>query len=95
MKYSIVFSVALMALVLSACNKPAVVAPAEVTIAVPGPAGPTGVTGATGSTGDTGVTGSTGSTGNAGSTGSKGDTGATGSNGKAGGDTVVVVPPAR
>jgi len=96
MKYSIVFSAVLMALSLSACDRPTVVTPAAVvTVPVPGPAGPTGAagsTGASGSTGYTGATGSTGSTGYTGSTGSTGDTGATGERGKTGGDTVVVVP---
>ena len=90
MKYSIVFSAALMALALSACDRPTVVTPpAVVTVPVPGPAGPTGATGSTGSTG---------STGNAGATGSTGDTGVQGQRGKTGGDTVVIVPaspPAR
>jgi hypothetical protein len=49
MKYSIVFSAVLMALALSACDKPTVVTPAAVvTVPVPGPAGPTGATGSTG-----------------------------------------------
>jgi hypothetical protein len=108
MKYPIVFSAVVMALALSACDKPTVVTPAAVvTVPVPGPAGPTGATGATGSAGDTGATGSTGSTGytgatgstgstgNTGATGSSGDTGATGERGKTGGDTVVIIPPAK
>jgi hypothetical protein len=105
MKYSIVFSAALMALALSACDRPTVVTPAAVvTVPVAGPAGPAGATGATGSagstgsTGSTGDTGATGSTGNTGATGSAGDTGATGERGKTGGNTVVIVPaspPAR
>ena len=50
MKYSIVFSAALMALALSACDKPTVVTPAAVvTVPVPGPAGPTVASGSTGS----------------------------------------------
>lgn len=90
MKYSIVFSAVLVALSLSACDRPTVVTPAAVvTVPVPGPAGPTG---ATGSTGYTGATGSTGATGYTGATGSTGDTGATGERGKTGGDTVVIVP---
>ena len=96
MKYSIAVSAVLMALTLSACDRPSVVAPAAViTVPVPGPAGPAGATGATGSAGDTGATGSTGSTGYTGATGSTGDTGATGERGKTGGDTVVIVPPAK
>ncbi len=88
MKYSIVFSAVLMALALSACDRPTTVVtpPAVVTVPVPGPAGPTGATGATG------YTGATGSTGDAGATGTTGDTGATGERGKTGGDTVVIVP---
>jgi len=99
MKYSIVFSVVLMALTLSACDKPPVVTPAAVvTVPVPGLAGPTGATGSTGSTGSTGYTGATGSTGDIGATGSTGDTGVQGQRGKTGADTVVIVPaspPAR
>ena len=41
MKYSIVFSAVVMAVALSACDRPTVVTPATI-IAVPGPAGPTG-----------------------------------------------------
>ena len=90
MKYSIAVSAVLMALSLSACDRPSVVAPtAVVTVPVPGPAGPAGATGAAG---DTGATGSTGSTG---ATGYTGDTGATGERGKTGGDTVVIIPPAK
>ena len=96
MKYSIVFSAVLMALTLSACDRPTVVTPAAVvTVPVPGPAGPTGATGSTGATGYTGATGdagATGSTGYTGATGSTGETGATGERGKTGGDTVVIVP---
>lgn len=84
MKYSMLFSAVLMALALSACDRPTIVTPSVVTnVPVPGPAGPTGATGSTGATGYTGATGSTGST---------GDTGATGERGKTGGDTVVIVP---
>ena len=58
MNYSIIITAAAMALVLTACDRPAaVVAPAVVT--VPGPAGATGSTGSTGSTGATGTTGAT------------------------------------
>lgn len=83
MKFSIIFSAALMALALSACDRPAVVTPAVVSVPTPvsGPAGPTGATGSTGSMGSTGSTGATG------------DTGADGQRGKTGGDTVVIVPP--
>lgn len=91
MKYSIIFSAGLMALALSACDRPAVVTPAVVTVPtpVPGPPGPTGATGSAGSTG------ATGSTGTMGITGATGDTGSQGERGKTGGDTVVIVPPPR
>jgi len=92
MKYSIMFSAVLMALALSACDKPTVVTPAAVVavpvpgpaVPVPGPAGPTGATGSTGSSGASGDTGATGSTGGTGATGSTGGTGATGSTGDTG-----------
>lgn len=90
MNYSIVLSAALVTLGLSACDRPAaVVTPQVVTVPVPGPAGPTGATGSMGSTGSVGSTGATGST------GTTGDTGMTGQRGATGGDTVVIVPPAR
>lgn len=93
MKYSMMFSAGLMALMLSACDRPTVVTPAVITVPtpVPGPAGPTGATGSTGDTGAQGYTGATGSTGDTGATGSTGDTGATGKTGD--GTTVIVVPP--
>jgi len=97
MKYSIIFAAVLAAFAVSACNKPTVVAPAVVTVPVPGPAGPTGATGSSGMTGPTGTSGATGSTGDTGATGSSGGTGATGATGepgKAGSETVIVVPPA-
>ncbi len=88
MKYSIVFTAALLALGLSACNKPADETPAAtVTVPVPGPAGPTGDTGATGAPGATGADGSMGA---AGATGVTGDTG---QRGKTGGNTVIIIPP--
>ncbi len=92
MKYSIVFSAAVMALALSACDRPTVVTTPAAVVAVPGPACATGATGSTGSTGAPGCPGATGSTGYTGATGSTGDTGATGERGKTGGDTVVIVP---
>ncbi len=99
MKYSMVFSAVLMALALSACDRPTVVTPAAVvTVPVPRPAGPTGATGSTGSTGATGYSEVTGSTGYTGATGSTGNTGVQGQRGRTGGDTVIVVPaspPAR
>ena len=51
MKYSVLLSALLVALTLSACDKPAVVTPTVVTVPVPGPAGPTGATGEAGKTG--------------------------------------------
>lgn len=95
MKYSIVFSAALVALALTACDRPAtVVTPAVVSVPTPVP-GPAGATGATGATGSAGSTGSTGYTGATGATGSTGDTGAEGQKGKTG-DTLVIVPaPAK
>lgn len=93
MKYSILFSATLMALVLSACDRPTVVTPATVVnVPVPGPAGPTGDTGATGYTGATGSTGGIGATGYTGATGSTGDKGDTGQSGN--GTTVIVAPAA-
>lgn len=86
MKYSIPLAMLVLALGLSACERPApttLVVPA----AVPGPAGPQGATGDQGSKGYTGDTGSTGYT------GAQGETGATGEKGRTGGDTIVVVPP--
>jgi hypothetical protein len=51
MKYSTVFPAVLMALALSACDRPTVVSPpAAVTVPVPAPAGPTGAAGSTGPT---------------------------------------------
>jgi hypothetical protein len=96
MKLKLVLSATMMALALSACDRPATVVTAPAVVTVPGPAGPTGATGSTGSTGTTGSTGdtgATGSTGNTGATGSTGDTGAQGQRGRTGGDTVVIVPP--
>jgi hypothetical protein len=95
MKYSILFSAALMALALSACDRPTVVTPATViNVPVPGPAGPTGVSGAPGVTGSTGDTGATGSTGDTGATGSTGFTGDKGDTGQSGSTTVIVAPAA-
>ena len=92
MKYSMVISAAIMALGLSACDRPTVVTtPAVVNVPVPGPAGPTGATGSTGATGYTGNTGATGNTGNTGATGAEG---AEGQRGK-GGSTVVIVPASK
>jgi len=91
MKVSIVLSMLAASLLLSACDRPAVIAPsAVVAVPVPGPAG------APGATGDTGATGSSGSTGTAGATGATGDTGDAGKRGPQGrsNDTTVVVVPA-
>lgn len=55
MNKTMLFS-ALLALTLSACDRPTVVT-------VPGPAGPAGATGASGSDGNTGSTGATGKSG--------------------------------
>lgn len=95
MKYSVIFPAVLVALTLSACDKPTVVQPTVVTVPapVPGPPGPTGATGSSGPTGSSGAPGMTGSTGDTGATGSSGGTGARGEPGKTGGDTIVVVPP--
>jgi hypothetical protein len=82
MKYSMIFPALVITLALTACD----MRPTPVVVTTPGPAGATGATGAKGSTG------STGSTGDTGATGSTGDTGA---RGKTGGDTTVVVVPAK
>lgn len=105
MKYSILITAVVSALVLSACDRPTTVVtpPAVVNVPVPGPAGATGATGSTGSTGATGYTGSTGATGSTGDTGAQGSTGYTGSTGATGatgdtgksGSTVVIVPGAK
>jgi hypothetical protein len=105
MQYSIPLAVLVLALGLSACDRPAettVVVPS----AVPGPPGPQGAPGEQGDTGSTGYTGQqgepgyTGAQGEPGSTGASGDTGATGATGSTGtqgetgdGTTVVIVPP--
>jgi len=97
MKHAIAISTisaVLLALGVSACNKPPAAAPTVVAVPVPGPAGPTGATGSSGMTGSSGSTGLTGPAGDTGATGSTGGSGAKGEPGKTGGDTVVVVPPA-
>jgi hypothetical protein len=63
MKYSIAFPAVLMALALSACDKPTAAPGPAVVVTVPGPAGPAGATGPTGDTGATGSTGEPGKTG--------------------------------
>ena len=59
MKYSMVFSAVLTALVLSACDRPTVATPTAVVTVPVGPAGPTGTTGSTGSPTATSPGGST------------------------------------
>ena len=78
MKYSTLLASTIMALGLSACDKPPTVVNVPATPStVPGPAGPQGDAGTQGATGTQGT---------------KGDTGNTGSPGKTDGDTIVVVP---
>lgn len=61
MKYSLIFSAALVALGLSACDRPTVVTPNPnvVTVPVPGPAGPPGAPGMPGEPGKPGKPGDT------------------------------------
>ena len=97
MNYSIPLAVLVMALGLSACDRPApqtVIVPAAVP-GPPGPAGATGDQGANGNTGSKGNTGDAGDTGAQGATGDPGATGRTGDKGKTGnsGTTTVVIPP--
>ena len=82
----------LLALGMTACDKPTVVNVPPATVVVPGPAGPQGATGNQGDTGATGSMGSTGRTGIDGAPGSAGATGATGATGD--GNTVILMPPA-
>jgi hypothetical protein len=103
MKYSVAVAVGLSVLVLGACERPSnVSAPAAVVmVPVPGPAGQQGEDGKPGTMGPGGMTGSTGMTGTAGMTGSPGmmgtesQQGEKGEQGKTGGDTTVVVVPAK
>jgi hypothetical protein len=110
MKYLILSATMIATLGLAACDRPATNTPAPVTVVVPGPAGATGATGATGNDGANGQaapagapgapgpqgqTGATGNDGTNGSNGSNGANGAKGEPGKTGGDTIVVVPPAK
>lgn len=82
MKLLTLTAAAVLALSLSACEKPTVVnVPAE-TVVVPVP-GPAGATGATGSSGDAGVQGETGRS---------GAEGVQGEPGKSGGDTTIIIP---
>lgn len=96
MKYSVVVAVGLSVLALGACEQPSPVstpaAPAVVMVPVPGPAGPQGEAGRTGTMGPSGTPGSPGVTG---STGMMGIEGEKGEQGKTGGDTTVVVVPAK
>jgi hypothetical protein len=102
MKYSLIL-VAIAALGLSACQKPAETpaAPAttviEVPVSVPGPAGEPGKPGAEGMPGATGAAGTTGDTGATGAAGNTGDTGASGKPGEEGkpGETIIVVPESK
>ena len=97
MKYSVAVAVVLSVLVLGACERPSnVSAPAAVVmVPVPGPAGPQGQEGKVGMSGPSGMTGSQGMTGSTGMMGTEGVKGATGEQGKTGGDTTVVVVPAK
>jgi Collagen triple helix repeat (20 copies) len=94
MKYSFVVAGVLSVLVLGACQRESVVADpaAVVMVPVPGPAGPQGAEGKTGTMGATGMVGSPGMTG---SPGMMGPDGVQGEQGKTGGDTTVVVVPAK
>lgn len=96
MKYSFVVASVLSVLVLGACQRESVVADpapaAVVMVPVPGPAGPQGAEGKTGTMGATGMVGSPGMTG---SPGMMGPDGLKGEQGKTGGDTTVVVVPAK
>jgi hypothetical protein len=85
MKYAMFFSAAVLALGLSACERPN--PNPSIVVTTPGPAGAPGAPGAKGAAGDTGATGSTGYTGSTGATGADGKKGATG------GDTTVIVVP--
>lgn len=91
MKTLFLISPVLLALALTACDKPTVVA-VPVPVAVPGPAGPAGISGTPGNAGATGATGATGAVGSTGSTGMDGNKGEPGKAGN--GTTVIVLPPA-
>jgi len=102
MNYSVAVAVGLSVLVLGACERPSPVstpaAPPVVMVPVPGPAGPQGEEGKVGTMGPSGMTGSTGMTGTPGMTGTQGmmgTEGERGEQGKTGGDTTVVVVPAK
>ena len=97
MKYSVAGAVGLSVLVLGACERPSnVSAPAAVVmVPVPGPAGPPGEEGKAGTMGPSGMTGSTGMTGSPGMMGTEGQQGEKGEQGKTGGDTTIVVVPAK
>ena len=97
MKYSVAVAVGLSVLVLGACERPSNVSapPAVVMVPVPGPAGPQGEEGKAGTMGPSGMTGSTGMTGTTGMMGTEGQQGEKGEQGKTGGDTTVVVVPAK
>lgn len=99
MRYAVIVAGALSALVLGACERPSPVstpAPgAVVMVPVPGPAGPQGEEGKVGNMGPSGMVGSPGMTGSPGMMGTQGEKGAEGEQGKTGGDTTVVVVPAK
>ena len=94
MKYSVAVAVGLSVLVLGACERPSNVSapPAVVMVPVPGPAGPQGAEGKAGTMGATGMVGAPGMTG---APGMMGPDGVQGEQGKTGGDTTVVVVPAK
>lgn len=83
MKQLTLIYVAVVALGLSACDKPTVVSVPADTVVVPVP-GPAGETGAAGKSGDEGIQGEPGMT---------GDEGIQGEPGQPGGDTTIIVPP--
>jgi len=94
MKYSVAVAVGLSVLVLGACERPSnVSAPAAVVmVPVPRPAGPQGEEGKVGIMGPNGMVGSPGMTGSPGMMGTEGEKG---EQGKTGGDTTIVVVPAK
>lgn len=96
MNYSVVVAVVLSVLALGACERASNVsapAPAVGMMApVPGPNGPQGDAGQAGMTGPTGMVGSPGMTGSPGMMGAEGEKG---EQGKTGGETTVVVVPAK
>jgi hypothetical protein len=63
MNRTLLISALLVAVGLTACEKPTVVNVPATPVAVPGPAGPQGATGSTGATGNTGDAGAAGKSG--------------------------------